>query len=586
MPAMLLAMLALLALLLASPFAAQAHEIPRDVTVRAFVKPEGRRLRVAVRVPLEAMRDIDFPLRGPGYLDVARSTELLHDAARIWVSDGLVMYENGVRLATPAIRLIHASQPSDGAFATYEGALGMLGSPPLAADVDVPWQQAMLDVLLEYQITSDSAAFAIEPSFARLGVRTTSVVQFLPPRGTPRVYTYAGDPGRLALDPGFLDAAWRFVRLGFTHILDGTDHLLFLLCLVIPFRQLRPLVAIVTAFTIAHSITLAAAAFGYAPDALWFPPLIELLIALSIVYAACENMFGAAAPQRRWMLAFAFGLVHGFGFSFALRESLQFGGAQLVTSLAAFNVGVELAQLAVVGLAVPVLVWLFGRVPERAGVIVLSAFVAHTAWHWTGERWSTLSQFRVEWPAIDALFVANAMRAAMLLIVIGGAGWLLHGVLRRWVIRPPGVVALAAIAIGASSLVLAARAGAQARAAQTRTTMSGVYTAEQARQGREVFTGTCTGCHTPAAHTGPVFTTKWVGRSVDDLFTYIRNSMPKIAPGSLSEDEYVWVTAYILRLNGMPAGASELSAEPAVMRAVRIDTMKAGKKQSSRAAKK
>ena len=121
---------------------------------------------------------------------------------------------------------------------------------------------------------------------------------------------------------------------------------------------------------------------------------------------------------------------------------------------------------------------------------------------------------------------------------------------------------------------IAPRLGAQARAAQTRTTMSGVYTAEQARQGREVFTGTCTGCHTPAAHTGPVFTTKWVGRSVDDLFTYIRNSMPKIAPGSLTEDEYVWVTAYILKLNGMPTGTAELSAEPSMMRALRIDTVK------------
>ncbi len=585
---MLLAMLVamLLAMLLAWPSRAQAHEIPRDVTVRAFVKPEGHVLRVAVRVPLEAMRDVDFPVRGPGYLDVVQAGALLRDAARIWVADGLLVYEDGARLATPQIRFVRASLPSDGAFASYDGALQMLASPPLPASVDVPWQQAMLDVLLEYDISSDSAAFALEPSFARLGVHTTSLVQFLPPRGTPRAYTYVGDPGRLALDPGFLDAAWRFVRLGFTHILDGTDHLLFLLCLVIPFRQLRPLVAIVTAFTLAHSITLGAAAFGYAPDALWFPPLIELLIACSIVYAACENMLGVAAPERRWMLAFGFGLVHGFGFSFALRESLQFGGTQLVTSLAAFNVGVELAQLAFVVIAVPALTWLLRRVPARAGVIVLSAFVTHTAWHWCAERWGTLSQFRVRWPAIDALFMANAMRAAMLLIVIGGAGWLLHGVLRRWVMRAPGIATLAAIAIGASSVVLAPRAHAQARAAQTRTTMSGVYTTAQARQGREVFTGTCTGCHTPAAHTGPVFTTKWVGRSVDDLFTYIRNSMPKIAPGSLSEDEYVWVTAYILKLNGMPTGTAELSAEPAMMRAVRIDTVKAVRKPVVRKAGK
>ena len=75
-----------------------------------------------------------------------------------------------------------------------------------------------------------------------------------------------------------------------------------------------------TAFTVAHSITLIASAYDLAPDALWFPPLIETLIAMSIVYMALENIVGARASQRRWMITFAFGLVHGFGFSFALRR--------------------------------------------------------------------------------------------------------------------------------------------------------------------------------------------------------------------------------------------------------------------------
>jgi hypothetical protein len=69
-----------------------------------------------------------------------------------------------------------------------------------------------------------------------------------------------------------------------------------------------------------------------------------------------------------------------------------------------------------------------------------------------------------------------------------------------------------------------------------------------------------------------VFNSKWLGRTVNDLFTYIQNSMPKIAPGSLSEEEYLWVTTYLLKLNGMPPGPTELSPEPAVMKALRIDT--------------
>ena len=110
-----------------------------------------------------------------------------------------------------------------------------------------------------------------------------------------RAFEFDGDPGLVRLDPRWHQAAWQFVKLGFFHILDGTDHLLFLFCLVIPFRRFRSLVAVVTAFTVAHSITLIASAYNLAPDALWFPPLIETLIAMSIVYMALENIVGAQA---------------------------------------------------------------------------------------------------------------------------------------------------------------------------------------------------------------------------------------------------------------------------------------------------
>ena len=83
------------------------------------------------------------------------------------------------------------------------------------------------------------------------------------------------------------------------------------------------------------------------PNFLWFPPLIETLIAASIVYMAFENIVGSQW-QKRWIIAFAFGLVHGFGFSFALSETLQFAGSHLLTSLLAFNLGVEIGQLLII----------------------------------------------------------------------------------------------------------------------------------------------------------------------------------------------------------------------------------------------
>src|SRR5439155_17801349 len=226
-------------------------------------------------------------------------------------------------------------------------------------------------------------------------------------------------------------AASRFVALGFTHILDGIDHLLFIFCLVIPFRKIRPLVAIITSFTVAHSITLIASAVGLAPSGLWFPPLIEVLIALSIVYMAIENIVGPKL-ERRWLIAFGFGLVHGFGFSFALRESLQFAGAHLATSLLAFNVGVELGQLFVLALAIPALALLFKHVvAERMGTILLSALVAHTAWHWMIDRGAVLRQYRFAWPTLDLAFLASTLRGLMLILIVAGGVWLMFELYAR-----------------------------------------------------------------------------------------------------------------------------------------------------------
>jgi hypothetical protein len=422
---------------LALPARAIAHEIPPSVMVLAFVKPERQHLRVLLRVPLESMRDVDFPLRGPGYLDIPRAEPLLHDAARVWLAGYLSVYENDSLLTDLQIVATRVSLPSDRSFVTYDSALANVQRAPLGAGTDLFWKQALLDVLIEYRIASPQSRFSIHPALARLGVRTTTVLRFLPPNGSERAFEYLGDPGLVRLDPRWHQAALRFVSLGFHHILDGIDHLLFIFCLVIPFRRLRPLIAIVTSFTVAHSITLVASAIGWAPDALWFPPLIEVLIALSIVYMAFENIVGPRL-ERRWMIAFGFGLVHGFGFSFALRESLQFAGSHLATSLLAFNVGVELGQILVLAIAIPALTLLFRHVvAERMGTILLSALVAHTAWHWMLDRASVLRQYRVQWPTFDATLVAGLMRGLMLVLIVVGLGWMLSVGVRRLAPRPP-----------------------------------------------------------------------------------------------------------------------------------------------------
>jgi hypothetical protein len=415
------------------PSSADAHEIPSRVTVLAFVKPEGGRLRLVIRAPLAAMRDVQWPERGLGYLDLTRAAPLARDAAQLWIGQFIEAYENGERLPDGRVLATRISIPSDRSFTSYATAMSRVLGPSLDPSTDIPWQQATIDVVLDYPVQSERSNFALRPQLARLGLQTTTVLRFITPDGAERAYQYVGDPGLVRLDPRWYHAAWRFVQLGITHILGGIDHLLFVLCLVIPFRRWRPLVMIVTAFTVAHSITLASSALGVAPDALWFPPLIETLIAASIVYMALENIVDATL-KRRWMIAFGFGLVHGFGFSFALRESLQFAGSHLAVSLFTFNLGVEIGQLLVLAVAVPLLSLAFKRVvAERIGIIVLSALVAHTAWHWMLDRGARLREYEFSLPSFDLAFAASALRAALVLVVIGGAAWALsEGFRRLW----------------------------------------------------------------------------------------------------------------------------------------------------------
>jgi hypothetical protein len=412
----------------ANPLA--AHDIPSDATVQMFFKPAGNHLNILVRVPLKTMRDVDFPERGQGYLDFDHVDPALRECATLWISDFIDVYENDARLPKPQVVATRLSLGSDPSFASYDQALAHLAGPKMTNQTAIFWDQLMLDVLFDYPIASDQSRFSIHPALDRLAARVVIALRFLPPGGSVRAFEFLGDPGLVRLDPRWFQAAGEFVKLGFFHILDGTDHLLFLFCLVIPFRRFRALIPVVTSFTIAHSITLIASAYNLAPDALWFPPLIEALIATSIVYMALENIVGGASVQRRWAITFAFGLVHGFGFSFALRQTMQFAGSHLLTSLLSFNVGVELGQLLVLALMIPALDLLFRYVvAERMGTIILSAIVAHTAWHWMIDRYQVFRQYQFRWPTLEAAPLAKDLRLLMLIVLAAGLVWLVFGLL-------------------------------------------------------------------------------------------------------------------------------------------------------------
>ncbi len=149
----------------------------------------------------------------------------------------------------------------------------------------------------------------------------------------------------------------RILLLGIEHILVGYDHILFLLALLVMAARLWETIKVVTAFTLSHSLTLGLAWFGV----IALPTrLVESAIAVSIMYVATENILGKGF-RRRWLVAGGFGLVHGLGF-YAVLSRLDLGGTDTVTTLLAFNLGVEIGQLAIVAIAFGPLVW-WGRQP-------------------------------------------------------------------------------------------------------------------------------------------------------------------------------------------------------------------------------
>lgn len=177
-------------------------------------------------------------------------------------------------------------------------------------------------------------------------------------------------------------SAWAFFKMGIEHILTGYDHLVFLAGLVLLRSKLRELLAVVTAFTLAHSITLGIAALGiFTPS----PKFVEPAIALSIAYVGIENFF-VKDGSKRWRITFPFGLIHGFGFAGALQE-VNLSRAQVPTALVSFNLGVEAGQLFVLGLILP-MIYLARQKDwfEPKGVRVLSGAVAAAGCVWFVSR--------------------------------------------------------------------------------------------------------------------------------------------------------------------------------------------------------
>jgi HupE / UreJ protein len=209
----------------------------------------------------------------------------------------------------------------------------------------------------------------------------TEQVLLDPDRSEAHIVVNDRPAGASAANPAG-DGALGFFRLGIEHILTGFDHILFLLALILRGGRIGSLLGIVTAFTVAHSITLGLAVLGFVRPPAW---LVEPLIAASIAYVACENIFLERTPSRRWLVSLLFGFVHGFGFAGALLE-LELPTDKLFSSLLFFNLGVEAGQAMIIALLFPTLLLLSRFEWKRRAVTVISAVILVTAVGLLAER--------------------------------------------------------------------------------------------------------------------------------------------------------------------------------------------------------
>lgn len=405
-----------------APVAAHTLDITR--IMNAFVKIEPGQAHLVVRVSMELLRGLPFPVKGDQY-DLA-AADPVAEIGLLTLTDGFVLTENGKPLTVSATRG-RLSPNSDRSFEAFDSAVARIDQP-MRPDERISPADASFDIHFTYPISSPDSDFRIEPRLAAdLGAVPRLLLRYQSFRDdSTRAMIISGDSPAVTLDPSWYAAGISFIWLGIAHILSGIDHLLFLFCLVIPFKRLGGLIGVITAFTLAHSVTLFASAFKLAPQGAWFPPFVEVAIAASIVYMALENVAGPDL-RRRWLVTGLFGLAHGFGFADVLTEQLQFAGSYLLLSLFSFNIGIEIGQFAVLVVMLPLLILCRRFVRDRWVVVFFSSIAAVTAGYWMIERFGALRQ--QEWPPV--MEVLSLLRWPALLLVVVAAGRLLIRLMPR-----------------------------------------------------------------------------------------------------------------------------------------------------------
>ncbi|WP_274363966.1 HupE/UreJ family protein [Paenibacillus thermotolerans] len=327
----LIGMTAVFTLLAVSPPGVFAHAA--TFVVSDFSTPEPNIVRLVLRVDEKTIMEVaaEADRNGDGVIDADELKTGYESIIHPYLSKRITVSNNGEALSMVAVK---QELPNPNV---------------LRFEFDFPSEQPIEQLSIGYDAFFEVAPDHTNIAAFRIGEEQSFQHLF---SGDNKVWT-----GRLGEAPLVAETVVQFVLLGIEHILTGYDHLLFLFALLLIRASFRQTIAIVTSFTVAHSITLALAALNIVSLPSRF---VEAFIALSIVYVVIENVFRVKPIKYRWVLTFIFGLIHGFGFAGALRE-IGLPKSQEMYALVTFNVGVELGQLAVVCVVLPLLFAIGGR---------------------------------------------------------------------------------------------------------------------------------------------------------------------------------------------------------------------------------
>jgi hypothetical protein len=422
------------ACLAAGTLPASAHQLPPQVVT--FVKVDGSRARVLVRVPTIMLTDARLPMVETVYLDLRALDARLRIVATE-VARSLDLTDNGRGLPPPTASWI-VSLLTDTSVDSWERAEARLAQPPIPIDRFVYWNEAFADFQFDYALSSGEPRLSARVNGLRMGGDFFQTrVTYVPAAGGQRTMTVAGPPQRLEFEPSLSDAVLSMVRQGAAQLGSERLLLLFLFCLAIPQRRLNVAVRAFSAFLVGHvAVALFMSLMSGAPD-----PSVQWLAQIAtgslLVIAAIQNM-ASAGSMATMVVSVLFGACSAAGLGAVARAALPSAGSHKLLALAAFLVVIELGAVWLLLVARPLL-----RVAFRVGVpvwlplVFLSAIPAHEGSHAVLDAANRLAALEVfgfsqplvtviknHWPVLTVAVALTALLVTALLARRGGTTWL------------------------------------------------------------------------------------------------------------------------------------------------------------------